>query len=197
MRDFSPHYYIFMRDFLPHHYIFMRDFPHLGAVKATDAKSGCMCQRRHATASLYCLLLLSEQAHFYLVRLILLFTFTASATAAQQIAKINPKIIIILILSFLIVILLVFFCVSHLFAPQRNSAFSTCYFLRLILLFTFTASARAAQQIAKIKLKITIMLPFLSLILTLLSLITLLFLAFRQPSAALPAQPRRLFLMQR
>lgn len=43
MRDFSPHYYIFMRDFLPHHYIFMRDFPHLGAVKATDAKSGCMC----------------------------------------------------------------------------------------------------------------------------------------------------------
>ena len=62
---------------------------------------------------------------------------------------------------FLIVILLVFFCVSHLFAPQRNSAFSTCYFLRLILLFTFTASARAAQQIAKIKLKITIMLPFL------------------------------------
>lgn len=96
------------------------------------------------------------------MRLILLFTFTASAMAAQQIAKINPKIIIILILSFLIVILLVFFCVSHLFAPQRNSAFSTCYFLRLILLFTFTASARAAQQIAKIKLKITIMLPFLS-----------------------------------
>lgn len=39
MRDFSPHYYIFMRDFLPHHYIFMRDFPHLGAVKATDAKA--------------------------------------------------------------------------------------------------------------------------------------------------------------
>lgn len=38
MRDFSPHYYIFMRDFLPHHYIFMRDFSHLGAVKATDAK---------------------------------------------------------------------------------------------------------------------------------------------------------------
>ena len=98
---------------------------------------------------------------------------------------------------FLIVILLVFFCVSHLFAPQRNSAFSTCYFLRLILLFTFTASARAAQQIAKIKLKITIMLPFLSLILTLLSLITLLFLAFRQSSATLSAQPRRLFLMQR
>lgn len=145
----------------------------------------------------FVLLLLSEQAHFYFVRLILLFTFTASAMAAQQIAKINPKIIIILFLSFLIVILLVFFCVSHLFAPQRNSAFSTCYFLRLILLFTFTASARAAQQIAKIKLKITIMLPFLSLILTLLSLITLLFLAFRQPSAALPAQPRRLFLMQR
>lgn len=146
----------------------------------------------------FVLLLLSEQAHFYLVRLILLFTFTASATAAQQIAKINPKIIIILILSFfLIVILLVFFCVSHLFAPQRNSAFSTCYFLRLILLFTFTASARAAQQIAKIKLKITIMLPFLSLILTLLSLITLLFLAFRQSSATLSAQPRRLFLMQR
>ena len=142
-------------------------------------------------------ILLSEQAHFYLVRLILLFTFTASAMAAQQIAKINPKIIIILILSFLIVILLVFFCVSHLFAPQRNSAFSTCYFLRLILLFTFTASARAAQQIAKIKLKITIMLPFLSLILTLLSLITLLFLAFRQSSATLSAQPRRLFLMQR
>lgn len=47
----------------------------------------------------FVLLLLSEQAHFYLVRLILLFTFTASATAAQQIAKINPKIIIILILS--------------------------------------------------------------------------------------------------
>lgn len=45
------------------------------------------------------LLLLSEQAHFYFVRLILLFTFTASAKAAQQIAKINPKIIIILILS--------------------------------------------------------------------------------------------------
>ena len=145
----------------------------------------------------FVLLLLSEQAHFYFVRLILLFTFTASAMAAQQIAKINPKIIIILFLSFLIVILLVFFCVSHLFAPQRNSAFSTCYFLRLILLFTFTASARAAQQIAKIKLKITIMLPFLSLILTLLSLITLLFLAFRQPSATLSAQPRRLFLMQR
>lgn len=48
----------------------------------------------------FVLLLLSEQAHFYLVRLILLFTFTASATAAQQIAKINPKIIIILFLSF-------------------------------------------------------------------------------------------------
>lgn len=48
----------------------------------------------------FVLLLLSEQAHFYFVRLILLFTFTASATAAQQIAKINPKIIIILILSF-------------------------------------------------------------------------------------------------
>ena len=47
----------------------------------------------------FVLLLLSEQTHFYLVRLILLFTFTASATAAQQIAKINPKIIIILILS--------------------------------------------------------------------------------------------------
>ena len=47
----------------------------------------------------FVLLLLSEQAHFYLVRLILLFTFTASAMAAQQIAKINPKIIIILILS--------------------------------------------------------------------------------------------------
>ena len=39
--------------------------------------------------------------------------------------------------------------------------------------------------------------PFLSLILTLLSLITLLFLAFRQSSATLSAQPRRLFLMQR
>ncbi len=51
MRDFSPHHYIFMRDFLPHHYIFMRDFPHLGAVKATDAKSGCMCPKAHATAS--------------------------------------------------------------------------------------------------------------------------------------------------
>lgn len=50
MRDFSPHYYIFMRDFLPHHYIFMRDFPHLGAVKATDAKSGCTCPKAHATA---------------------------------------------------------------------------------------------------------------------------------------------------
>lgn len=48
----------------------------------------------------FVLLLLSEQAHFYFVRLILLFTFTASAMAAQQIAKINPKIIIILILSF-------------------------------------------------------------------------------------------------
>lgn len=34
------------------------------------------------------------------MRLILLFTFTASAMAAQQIAKINPKIIIILFLSF-------------------------------------------------------------------------------------------------
>lgn len=35
----------------------------------------------------------------YFMAFILLFTTTASTTAAQQIAKINPKIIIILILS--------------------------------------------------------------------------------------------------
>ena len=35
----------------------------------------------------------------YFIKFILLFTTTASTTAAQQIAKINPKIIIILILS--------------------------------------------------------------------------------------------------
>lgn len=161
-------------------------------------KNGCTCPKAHATASYisfyyYCLSKLTLLCEVDLV--VYIYSLCDGCTTncedkSENHHNLNP-------FFFLIVILLVFFCVSHLFAPQRNSAFSTCYFLRLILLFTFTASARAAQQIAKIKLKITIMLPFLSLILTLLSLITLLFLAFRQPSAALSAQPRRLFLMQR
>lgn len=100
MRDFLLHHYTFMRNFSPCHYIFMRDFPNNGAVKATDTKKRLHAPEGSCNRFLYfVLLLLSEQAHFYLVRLILLFTFTASATAAQQIAKINPKIIIILILS--------------------------------------------------------------------------------------------------
>ena len=100
MRNFLPYHYTFMRDFSPFHYIFMRDFSHKDAVKATDTKKRLHVPEGSCNRFLYfVLLLLSEQAHFYLVRLILLFTFTASATAAQQIAKINPKIIIILILS--------------------------------------------------------------------------------------------------
>lgn len=51
MRDFLPHHYTFMRDFPPNHYTFMRDFPNNGAVKATDTKSGCTCPKAHATAS--------------------------------------------------------------------------------------------------------------------------------------------------
>lgn len=109
MRNFPPYHYIFMRNFSPFHYIFMRDFSHKDAVKATDTKKRLHVPEGSCNRFLYIvLLLLSEQAHFYFVRLILLFTFTASAKAAQQIAKINPKIIIILILS------LIFNCYPYL-----------------------------------------------------------------------------------
>ena len=100
MRDFPPNHYTFMRDFPPNRYTFTRDFPNNGAAKSYRHKKRLHVPEGSCNRFLYfVLLLLSEQAHFYLVRLILLFTFTASATAAQQIAKINPKIIIILILS--------------------------------------------------------------------------------------------------
>lgn len=124
MRDFLLHHYTFMRNFSPFHYIFMRDFSHKDAVKATDNKKRLHVPEGSCNRFLYfVLLLLSEQAHFYLVRLILLFTFTASATAAQQIAKINPKIIIILILSLIFLLLsLLCFSVFPIFTSFHNLA---------------------------------------------------------------------------
>lgn len=106
-----------MRDFSPYHYIFMRDFSHKDAVKATDTKSGCTCPKAHATASYisfyyYCLSKLTLLCEVDLV--VYIYSLCNGCTTncedkSENHHNLNP------FFNFLIVILTVFFCVSHLY----------------------------------------------------------------------------------